>query len=236
MNTFFASLREILNSEVSRRATHDKVCHIMLTGGRAANKFYKIWSHDLVGLAKHGKFEFYFSDERCVSRNNKESNFAMVMRYMKSLHNSDQIIHGIFGETTDLECEAIRYSNLLPEKLDILLLSVGEDGHIASLFPDHTSLRDNDSKVVTVLNAPKAPFQRFSIAPSVIKNAKEVVVMACGKDKGRMLATALANPKEFVKIPVCLTIGRTWILDNCAKKEFLAHKPGDLHNTKVIYA
>ena len=44
------------------------------------------------------------------------------------------------ADTTDLETATQRYADLLPDLIDVLLFSVGEDGHIVSLFPNNTAL------------------------------------------------------------------------------------------------
>jgi hypothetical protein len=81
------------------------------------------------------------------------------------------------GEASNLETEAARYGARLPDEIGLILLSVGEDGHIASLFPNSTVL-NSEHWVVFVANALKPPPRRITIAPSVIYNAKEVIVMA----------------------------------------------------------
>jgi len=114
------------------------------------------------------------------------------------------------------------------------MLSVGEDGHIASLFP-YTEQIDSQQKVEPVNNAPKPPKNRITITPRVIQIAREVIVIATGEEKGKVLARALINTKETKELPVRLTIGSTGLLDKEAFTVFkIMHTTEDENNTNII--
>jgi 6-phosphogluconolactonase len=105
---------------------------IMLTGGRSAEALYKSWSRD--SFFDHSKITYYFGDERCVPPKHSDSNYGMAVSALFPLGIPENCnIMRMRGEATDRSVEAERYSKLLPESVDILLLSVGPDGHIASL-------------------------------------------------------------------------------------------------------
>jgi len=56
--------------------------------------------------------------------------------------------------------------------LDIILLSAGEDGHIASLFPEHDSIENNEEYFITVSNSPKPPDKRISASRKLLSKSK----------------------------------------------------------------
>lgn len=141
----------------------------------------------------------------------------------------------IRGEAESPENEVIRYEALLPDEIDLVLLSVGEDGHIASLFP-HSSALMSEANMAYVSDAPKPPSYRISITPRVILNAKHVIVMASGDVKGQVLARAQNSPDDISELPVRVTIGRTWVLDEEAASSFRRYAPKNHHRTKIIYA
>ena len=107
---------------------------------------------------------------------------------------------------------------MLPESLDILLLSVGLDGHIASLFPQSSALNEKTKSVVSVV-CPKPPPERLTVTPRVVQSARTTFLFAQGKEKGRILAKALVQPDDTVSLPVRLVIDSTWILDKNAAEQ-----------------
>ena len=107
---------------------------------------------------------------------------------------------------------------MLPESIDILLLSVGSDGHIASLFPQSNALNEKTKSVVTVVG-PKPPPERLTITTSVIQPAKATFLFAQGKEKGQILAKALESKNNIASFPFHLVLGGTWILDTEAAEQ-----------------
>ncbi|SDQ44266.1 6-phosphogluconolactonase [Quadrisphaera sp. DSM 44207] len=77
---------------------------------------------------------------------------------------------------------------------DVLLLGVGPDGHVASLFPGHPGAEEAGEPVVAVRDAPKPPPTRLSLTMPVITTAEEVWCVVSGADKADAAARALAGP------------------------------------------
>ena len=186
-------------------------CNVLLTGGDAAQKVYVslAQSFDIRGLKN---VHFYFGDERSVQPDEKESNYGMVMRSLFS----DGVplgcsLHRMEAEARDRFAAADRYAALMPEDIDVLLLGVGEDGHIASLFPHGPGLRENHRKVIPC-TGPKPPYQRLTITPTVILRAKATFVLAPGAGKAAVLLKA-QSATDVEELPACLVIGATWLLD-----------------------
>jgi 6-phosphogluconolactonase len=90
---------------------------------------------------------------------------------------------------------------------DILLLGVGPDGHIASLFPDRPDLVDAPGTVVAVRNSPKPPPERLSLTLSAINSAERVWIALAGADKASALGLALAGAGRY-QVPVGAAEGR----------------------------
>jgi 6-phosphogluconolactonase len=202
---------------------------LMLTGGRTAATLYR----NLPSVALHSA-HIFMSDERCVPEDSTESNAWLVRTNL-----FDGVVPAnwcpIHGDAEDPVDEAVRYGSLLPEQIDLLVLSVGEDGHIASLFPSSSAL-ESRQKVTHVTNAPKYPPQRITITPKVISASREVIVMAAGQRKGEILVRALLAPDNYRELPVRLTIGRTWVLDAAAHSAFQHFVNKDFYDTRIIYA
>ncbi|WP_031072631.1 6-phosphogluconolactonase [Streptomyces sp. NRRL S-118] len=104
---------------------------------------------------------------------------------------------------------------------DVLMLGVGPDTHVASLFPEHPALRETERTVVGVHGAPKPPPTRVSLTFRAIRAAREVWLLAAGEDKAKAAATALSGAGEL-QAPAAGAYGldRTlWLLDAAAASE-----------------
>ena len=102
----------------------------------------------------------------------------------------------------------------------MLLLGVGPDGHVASLFPEQPALYD-DRAVVAVHGAPKPPPTRVSLTLPTIALADEVWLVVAGADKAPAVRMALGGAGE-VQIPAAGARGRRatrWLLDRAAAAE-----------------
>jgi len=212
---------EIITPIILKKISSQNECSIILTGGATARLLYKNWSNN--NNFKHAMINYYFGDERCVPPNHADSNYSMVM---DTLFLGDKLgshsVHRIKGETEDCEQEAHRYGTILPNKIDILLLSMGLDGHIASLFPESEAL-NKESELVTTSSSSMHNHQRITITSNALRIAQCVLVFVCGSEKGRVLANACEDLEDYNQLPVRLTFGGNWLLDKNAAEQFSKH-------------
>lgn len=206
-----AVVETAIRASIARSGT----CHIMLTGGHTASRLYSHWAEKRSLPTE--SLRIFYGDERCVPSDHPDSNHGLVLRtlFADGRTNGCTIVHMRAGDP-DRDEAARSYDALLPGSIDVLLLGVGSDGHIASLFPKDPALLVKDRRVVKA-TGPKAPFDRLTISPTVISHAKEVFLLATGAEKGRMLAQALQVPWDIQSLPVRLTLDGTWLLDNEAE-------------------
>jgi 6-phosphogluconolactonase len=207
----------LLQQEIQEYLEKNGKCSIVLTGGKTALQLYRTWSQ-LDSFKSNHNIAFYFGDERCVAPMNINSNYNLAM---KSLF-IDGVPAGcsVFrmeADECDIESAVRKYEEMLPESPDILLLGVGEDGHVASLFSESSALLQMNHKVTTS-HSSKFPFKRMTITPKVIAAAKSLYLLACGQAKGRILASALSDQGDFLSNPVRLTLSGNWLIDNEAVK------------------
>lgn len=133
---------------------------------------------------------------------------------------------------TDVEAAAEGYAQELaraagPENhgavptFDVLMLGVGPDTHVASLFPELPAVRETERTVVGVHGAPKPPPTRVSLTLPAIRAAREVWLLAAGEDKAQAAAIALSGAGE-VQAPAAGARGRSrtlWLLDAAAASQ-----------------
>jgi len=201
---------EAVSSVISQRG----VCNFMLTGGNTAERLYNYWAKSSTLPMEH--MHFLFGDERCVPPDHADSNYALVRSALfTNGEPSGCKITRMEAENPDRDAAARKYEQIIPKEVDILLLGMGVDGHIASLFPYSAALRSTDRTVLSVMGA-NCFHERLTITPTVIVNAKAVFLLAMGEEKGRVLVEAVKSPEDYMSLPVRLTLGGTWLLDDIA--------------------
>ena len=117
------------------------------------------------------------------------------------------------GEAIDMVSEESRYGKLLPNTLDILLLSIGIDGHIASIFPNSSIFQEIEKKVSYVVSSSHA-HNRLTITPKVIANAKHIFVLVIGRSKQNILEYSLSDRMNASAFPARLALGGTWFISD----------------------
>ena len=103
-------------------------------------------------------------------------------------------------------------------RFDVVLLGVGPDAHIASLFPEQAGIREKELTVVGVRNSPKPPPERISLTLPAINTAAEVWMVVAGEDKAGAVGLALAGANP-VQVPASGPAGRSrtlWLIDENA--------------------
>lgn len=198
---------------IKRLINEQGCCSVMLTGGRTAEALYRYWSTRR--LWDHARVTYYFGDERCVPPEDKESNFGMVVSslFPNGIPEGCQIKR-MQGEVIERNREVERYAVELPDAIDLLLLSVGPDGHIASLFPESSALEETEKSVVPTMGA-KKPNQRLTVTPKVLRAANSILLFITGREKGEVVAKALGSD-DHSQYPVLLVKDRTWLMDDKA--------------------
>jgi 6-phosphogluconolactonase len=121
-----------------------------------------------------------------------------------------------YAEQLQAVCEPENRDGVPP--FDILLLGVGPDAHVASLFPERPELYETERRVVAVRGAPKPPPTRITLTMPAIQSAQSVWLLAAGADKAAAVSMAL-RPAGMMAVPAAAAHGRRatlWLLDRAA--------------------
>ena len=177
---------------------------LVLSGGTTPVNVYKLLANEQVDFEK---WHIYFGDERCFPLNHLERNSNVAestwLSKVNILKSNIFIIPAELGNTEG----ALAYEKILDKNkpFDLVMLGLGDDGHIASLFPTHQW--DNSKQVISVSNAPKSPSNRISLTPSRLSNAEDVLFLISGKNK----VNAFKQWEEGVDLPANLISARNKI-------------------------
>jgi 6-phosphogluconolactonase len=163
---------------------------IVLTGGSTPRRAYQI-AADLE--PDWSRVELWWGDERCVPPNDPQSNYGMAKRaLLDRLETQPAAVHRMQGELGRDEAVA-EYKHELAEAgtFDLVLLGLGPDGHIASLFPNFPTL-DVTGRDVVGSQAGHEPFvERISLTLPRLCNTAELLFLVAGADKADAVARAL---------------------------------------------
>lgn len=157
--------------------------------------------------------DLFWIDERAVPPTDSESNYALAeLLWLTPARVPLHGVHRMRADQADLPAAAAAYGRELDRvlgpsgRLDFVLLGVGPDGHVASLFPGHSALRETQDRVVAIQDAPKPPPQRLTMTLPAIASARRVVVAAFGESKAAVLGEALSRNDS--PLPVALVLRR----------------------------
>jgi len=195
---------------------------VMLAGGSTPRAVYRQLA--LNPRLPWDKVEIFFGDERGVPPADPQSNYRMAR---ESLFDAVPIppdqVHRLLAERPDRDAAAEEYARQLPERLDLIILGIGEDGHTASLFPGSSALKESVRKVLAVVG-PQAPLHRLTVTPPVIAAAREKIILVSGAGKAGAVAQALEGPDQPIQSPAQLARDGIWIMDRAAAS-VLRHQP-----------
>jgi len=170
--------------------------HVALTGGstpRVAYERVADMRQDWSGV------DFWFTDERCVPTDHEQSNFGMAERAWLS-RVEGATVHRMRGEHGP-EDGAAAYENELdqfgPDALDLMLLGLGPDAHICSLFPGDDALGERERRVVGVETPGMAPLvPRITLTLPVVNSSRQIVFLVTGEDKAEAVRRIFAGPPD----------------------------------------
>jgi 6-phosphogluconolactonase len=176
---------------------------VALSGGRIARPFFAATVQEAKTRgASLERVDFFWADERCVPPDEPESNFRLARELLlMPLQIPENHIHRIRAEQQAALAAAEAEAELrlvAPPKaeglpvLDLVFLGMGEDGHVASLFPGEDREAADASAIYRAVTVPKPPPRRITMAFSAIAAARQVWVLASGDGKEATLRESLA--------------------------------------------
>jgi 6-phosphogluconolactonase len=154
--------------------------HIVLTGGSTPRIAYEL-AAELE--ADWSRVELWWGDERCVPADDVLSNYGMAKRALLDRVTSGAV-HRMRGEL-GREDGAAQYDEELGslQRFDLMLLGLGPDGHVASLFPSQPTLDVTDRRVIGAEGRHEPFVDRITLTLPMLRDAREVLFLVSGADK-----------------------------------------------------
>jgi 6-phosphogluconolactonase len=193
--------------------------HVAITGGTVGTltlEALRVLTQDI----DLSRLHIWWVDERFVGEQSQDRNELQARRaWLSSSSISEQNIHPFPAEESgSIEFAAESFARTIEAinpKFELVLLGIGEDGHVASLFPDSDGTRVGDW-IVIEKNSPKPPVQRLSLSLRAINNSKEVLFLVSGIEKAKAVSEVFSGVSDLPAEKVVGSIKTTWILDEDA--------------------
>jgi len=192
---------------------------LALPGGSVATSFFPRLARVPFDWSRT---DFFWGDERAVPPDHPDSNYAAARSlWLTPAGVPEASVHRMKAEEPDLGEAAADYARELagvagsPPRLDLVLLGVGPDGHVCSLFAGHPVLGLRDRAVAVVEDSPKPPPRRLTLTLPVVTGAELVIVVALGRGKAEIIRAALEDSGSALPVALVARQARraTFLLD-----------------------
>jgi len=217
--------------------------YIALAGGKTPQRLYEMLARPaFANRIDWRRTHVFFGDERCVPPDHDDSNYKLAAKTLLSrVPIPTGQIYRIKGELSDAHQAAREYAELLLERLpstplgvpvfDLILLGLGQDGHIASLFPGTPILQER-AKFVAAVHEEKLNSWRISLTLPVIEAARHILMLVAGEAKADIVREVLYAPNSLARFPIRMikpSAEIDWYIDAAA-----ASKLGDFNEQQNL--
>lgn len=204
-----------------------RVPQVALTGGTIADRVHR----ELARLSPGSEVDWqrvslWWGDERFVERDSPDRNAGQARAaFLDAVGVEEASVHEVpaAGEGRTVEEAAATYTDEVRAhgagEFDVVMLGVGPDGHVASLFPGFPQLDVSDRIAVPVTGSPKPPPERVSLTFAALNRSRSVWLLVSGEEKAEAVARALAAGTDRHDVPAAGVTGReetVWFLDRGA--------------------
>ena len=186
------------------------VFHWVLAGGSTPKLCYQLLRDADMDWAK---VHVWFGDERALELGHPDRNETMARHaLLNHVAIVQENIHSVdFTNGTQAAAETYAQDIATIKTFDLVMLGMGEDGHTASLFPNHDSLK-SDSLAIAEFDSPKPPSERVSMGFKALNNHKQCFILATGASKQDMLQ----DIRKGSDVPVTHIERAVWVVDKAA--------------------
>lgn len=207
---------DVIAAEINKILEQQKQVVVAIPGGRSV---VGIW--DIIAGKKDipwNKVHIFMADERIdVQYSNYRLAFSFLKKLVEAKKLPAQNIHPFKPEDSKYKGSVNYYNELkiFGGKPDLLILGVGEDGHVGALYPNHHSIRNDAEGYITMMDSPKPPPGRVSLSRKTMLSAKAAILLFFGEEK-RNAYRNFRTGNDIVSCPARLAkrIDNVYVLTN----------------------
>lgn len=221
-----SAVAEAFVARIAEVQAEGRVASVALTGGTIADEIYRAVAALDSAAVDWSRVDFWWGDERYVPAGSSDRNDLGVRRDLLDVVGADPSrVHAMPASDAghdDVHAAAAAYARSVREQggggFDLVLLGLGPDGHVASLFPEHPQLDVDDRIALGVTDSPKPPPERVTLTFSALDRTRAVWFLVSGKGKADAVARALADEGSVHETPArgITAADRTWWVDEAA--------------------
>ncbi|XP_004297220.1 PREDICTED: probable 6-phosphogluconolactonase 1 [Fragaria vesca subsp. vesca] len=206
-------------AEISEAAVKERgVFAMALSGGSLIGLMRKLCQAPYNKTVDWDKWYIFWADERVVAKNHVDSNYKLAKDlFLSKVPIIPSHVHSI-NDSVSAEEASDEYEFVIRQlvksrvisvsdisdcpKFDLILLGMGSDGHVASLFPNHSVLEEKDEWVTYLTDSPKPPPERITFTLPVINSASNVAIVVTGESKAEAAHLAIDGvDPNFASVP-----------------------------------
>lgn len=231
-------IEELSRDAISKRGSFT----VALSGGSLVNLLKPILKHPVKDAIEWENWHVLWADERVVSLESDDSNYKLAWEeFLSKVPIPEEQVY-MMDDSLPAEEAAEEYSEMLRDlveegiitttkgavfpRLDLVLLGIGPDGHVASLFPNSSLLAEKTRWVLPILNSPKPPTARITLSLPVINSSRHVAFVAAGKGKAEAIQRVFERAALPGSLPAQLVQpfngDITWFVDDNATSQLSA--------------
>ncbi|KAI4338016.1 hypothetical protein L6164_016371 [Bauhinia variegata] len=220
-------------ADLSDKFTKEKgIFTVVLSGGSMIDYMRKLVEPPYVDSIDWSKWHIFWVDERVVPKDHEDSNYKLAYDgFLSKVAIIPDNVYAI-NDTLSAEGAADDYEARLRDlvksnviavssvsgfpKFDLMLLGMGPDGHVASLFPGHPLVKENKKWVTFIKDSPKPPPERITFTFPVINSSAYIAMVITGTAEANAVHAALEGNENSEKLPVQLVSPEgelKWFLD-----------------------
>lgn len=209
---------------------------VVISGGSLVKALRKLVEAPYVDSIEWGKWHVFWVDERVVPKDHEDSNYKLAYdEFLSKVPIPPGHVYAI-NDALPADGAADDYETCLKQlvktgvlqsattgfpKFDLMLLGMGPDGHVASIFPGHPLLNEKERWITFIKDSPKPPNERITFTFPVINSSANIALVATGAGKSSIVQQALGDdnnspdtlPVQMIK----LEDGElTWFADKAA--------------------
>ncbi|KAL1218164.1 6-phosphogluconolactonase 3 [Cardamine amara subsp. amara] len=219
----------------------DKFCKergaftVVVSGGSLIKSLRKLVESPYIDSIDWARWHFFWVDERVVPKHHDDSNYKLAYdSFLSKVPIPPGNVHAI-NESLSAEAAADDYETCLKHlvktnilrvsestgfpKFDLMLLGMGPDGHVASLFPGHGLCNESKKWVASINDSPKPPSERITFTFPVINSSAHVSLVVAGSGKAEAVQAALKKTGNVPAGSVSAEDELVWFLDKPASSK-----------------